>query len=784
MQNLILLITGIFISLFAQSQTILLSDTNWFRKGPFCAHIQSLAMAPSNPDVIYLGTYSVGLYKTNNGGETWTYCSTENLPAYKDTLSYSPTLPCWWYGDYYPIDAIAIHPQDANHLWISTLERGLFESTNGGNSWQKANETLPDTLAVNFININPQNPDDIFLGTGMYFTPGSLQNGGLYRTLDGGNTWNLIESLPHGNTYNITDIKRDPTDNEHLIIGIGSAGEAGFSWGIMESFDDGNSWQEVMYDFPVYDISINPGNTQNIWGVVYTGYLDWWLEFSDDGGQNWSLYEGFEDPYKWVTSMYADADFNLYIERHTEKPDYTFSILKSTDNGASWFEVDKLSDKLSEITRTINLRNTCQAETSNTNNIYFGTYYGVFHSENGGITTQSQNTNLMNSYILDLEVHPNNSDIVYAAGAQGLWKSFGSCRSWERVVIDPVFFTKFNPLQPDTIYYGGRDPMRSYDGGITFQSIRHNIVGTPFDIAIHPVSTNIVYLTSCVDAFVHPLYKSTDYGDSWTLVFVSHNDESYTDILIDPLHPDTVYFGRHRSLNGGLTWEEDALELRIDGIHPQNSNTLFGSSMQGDDIQISYDWGSNFQLMDEYLSGQFPYQNIRNFTIAKDNPEYLFYCTGNDGIHYSNNSGNNWQKFEGLYENRTTEIIPIINENKFYIATHGDGVWVYDTTYTNAIDDNLLEVKDDNCLFVSPNPFTNHTSIIFNMKCSGSANISIYNLQGKLINTLINEYKMKGKYRIIWNGKGLNEKEVMPGLYLIRMQSGRSIHSHKVILLK
>lgn len=784
MKNIYLLISGILLFLYSQSQVVSKNNTYWFRNGPFCADVQSLAMAPSNPDVIYIGTYSAGIYKTYNGGETWKYCSYENIPVYEDTLSYSPSLPCWWFGDFYPIDAIAIDPQNENHLWISSLERGLFESTDGGNTWYKAKESLPDTLAVNIININYQNPDDIVLGTGKYFTPDSIQNGGLYRTLDGGNTWNLIESLPHGKTYNITDIKRYPNENEHIVVGISSAGEAGFSWGIMESFDNGNSWQELMNNFPVYDISINPGNTQNIWGVVYTGYLDWWLEFSDNGGQNWSLYEGFEDPYKWITSMYADEDFNLYIERQTEEPDFSFSILKSSDNGLTWNNVDKLNDKTSD--GTINLRNSCQAEASNTNNIYFGNYYGVFHSESGGISTLEQNTNLMNSYIVDLEIHPRNNDEIYAAGGQGLWKSIDAGHNWERKVIDPVGCTKYNPLYPDTLYYAGRDPMRSYDGGISWQNIRHNIVGTVGDIAINPISTNILYLFTFIDFNIYPLYKSTDYGDSWSLAFVSHNYETFTHILIDFQYPDTVYFGNHRSIDGWLTWEENALGLfRIDGIHTQNSNILYGSTYWtgNNDIQVSYDWGITFQLMDEYLTGQFPNNNIRNFTIANDNPNYLYYCTGNDGIHYSADAGSTWQKFEGDYNSRTTEIIPLLNENKYFIATHGDGVYVYDTTYTNSVFEKPFPNKEKR-LFVSPNPFKGTTTLRYIVKRPGFVNINVYDAQGNKINILLNEYKNTGEFETIWNGKDINGKEVNSGLYLICLQSGRNLYSIKVVLFK
>lgn len=127
-------------------------------------------MAPSTSDVIYIGTYSGGVYKTVDGGETWIYCATEILPQYEDSLNYSPTLPCWYFGDYYPVYDVAVDPEDENHVWIGIQERGLFESTNGGSTWQKANETLPDTLAVNLIMINKQDPDDIMLGTGKSFS--------------------------------------------------------------------------------------------------------------------------------------------------------------------------------------------------------------------------------------------------------------------------------------------------------------------------------------------------------------------------------------------------------------------------------------------------------------------------------------------------------------------------------------------------------------------------------------------------------------------------------------
>ncbi|MCD4789953.1 MAG: T9SS type A sorting domain-containing protein [Bacteroidales bacterium] len=85
---------------------------------------------------------------------------------------------------------------------------------------------------------------------------------------------------------------------------------------------------------------------------------------------------------------------------------------------------------------------------------------------------------------------------------------------------------------------------------------------------------------------------------------------------------------------------------------------------------------------------------------------------------------------------------------------------------------------------IYPNPFKSETTIEFKTEKTQQINISIYNLNGKLIKTLKNEYIKPGEYRTIWNGKGKNGKEVNSGLYLIRLQSGRKIITKAVEYIK
>lgn len=771
-------------------QKNIVNDPFWYRHGPHCAHITALAMAPSNPNVIYIGTFSTGLYKTGNSGETWEFCSTENLPAYEDSLYFSPSQPGWWFGDYYPVNAIAVNPVNENNVWVGTFQNGLLVSYDGGNNWQKAHSSLPDTLKVSIIDINPNNPQDILLGAGIIATAGYPRNGGVYRTIDGGGTWQFIEVVPNDETYFITSIARNPVNQQHIIVGLSGGSDPDFAWGIYETFDDGNTWQEVMNTFPVLDISINPLNTQNLWGIVGTGWLQILLMHSFDGGQTWSLYEGFDNPFRFVLSLYADNDFNLYIERESEDPEYSIThhtIMKSSDFGASWIEIDKLTNKFSGGTiggSAVGLRNRTQASPGNSDIIHFGNYFGNYYSTDGGINTTIRNKNLMNSHINGLAVHPYNQDIVYATSRQGLWKSTDAGLNWETINSEGSGSYVFDPLFPDTMYYGARNPMRSFDGGITYENIRGIVIGAIWGIAIHPVVTNIIYLHASTDTYAHRLYKSTNYGENWELIHVSGNYEDYTKIIIDRVNPDTVYFGRHRSIDAGLTWQENVLPYKIIGVHPYNNHIVYGSQQSpGNDVRVSYDWGNTFHLLDEQLDGLFPSINVRNFKINSDNPDYLYYCTGKQGIRYSNDAGSSWQWLDGSYNKRTTDIIPLPGQNRYYIATHGDGVWVYDTTYTSTTP--ILNKQNYNVdLRVSPNPFNEFIKIGYTVRSAGEVSIVVFDTYGRHIKTLINDFKNTEEYEIIWNGRGKNGKEVNPGLYIVRLFSGWNIHTQKVLYLK
>lgn len=762
-----------FVSVFVISSFFLVCNAQeWTRNGPFSAHVTSLAVAPSDSNVVYIGTLGDGVYKSTDMAESWVKCSTENFPEWSDSLYNSPSLPCWWFGENYPVNDIAVDPFNSEHLWIGFGSKGLYESINGGTNWQKTDPSLPDSLDVDFIHINSGNPDKIFIGAGNhnYVANPPLENGGLYYTEDGGYNWSLVDSVPHGNTYGISCITNVPDNEEHLLVGICSAGENDFSWGLVESIDGGANWNVISNEFSFYDIAVNPNDNQFMWSIIYTNYMDWLSTFSSDGGNTWIV--DWVNTLPWNTGLYADNDFNLYVHE-TSSNEYG-NVKKSIDDGITWTYIDTLCAG-----RAVSLRNRFETNYMNMNNIYFGTYCGTYRSFDGGFKCELKNKNIFNSYIRDIEIHPFNNNIVYAGGYQGLWKSTDGCGSWDQLNDEDVYVIRYDKKYPDTLYYGGQHLKRSYDGGVTFTDIRNGVKGDVVDIKIDPTASNTIYSVSIYGGFL--LYKSTDYGNTWDSIHGCPL-RSYPMVIIDPNNPDTLYFSDSRSINGGDSWES-AFSNEVIAIHPQNSNTIYTSSRNT--LKVSYDWGKTFQVLDTYTNWFTPVPAIGNLVFDNNNPDNMFYCTPNNGIHYTNNAGQNWMVLNGDYEKRTLDVIPLTEENKIYIATHGDGVWRGDNIPLGIEPDLSGIIGNYDLRQNYPNPFNPDTTIRFKINSTENVSLSIYNIRGQLVTKLIDDKILRrGSHVAEWNGKDLYGKEVSSDVYILTLRVGKDYVSKRMLMVK
>ena len=255
--------------------------------GPAVAggRVTSVAGVANDPKLYYLGSAGGGVWKTVNGGATWT-------PLF-DKQSVSS------------IGAVAIDPRNHNVVWVGTGETnprndvswgdGVYKSIDGGKTW--TNVGLTSTRAIASIVIDPRNPDTVIVGAlGDVFADSPER--GVYRTTDGGKTW--TKTLYVGPQSGVSELVATPTAPDVLYAGIWqfqrkpwtftSGGDAD---GIWKSTDDGTTWTRLTgHGLPTgltgrIGLAVAQSNPSRVYALIES--KDGILWRSDDAGASWQL---------------------------------------------------------------------------------------------------------------------------------------------------------------------------------------------------------------------------------------------------------------------------------------------------------------------------------------------------------------------------------------------------------------------------------------------------------------------------------------------------------------
>ncbi len=148
--------------------------------------------------------------------------------------------------------------------------------------------------------------------------------------------------------------------------------------------------------------------------------------YSIDGGYNWNPYPGMTNFWDDILGLYADPDYNLYV---FDDENDSLLLRKSTDHGQTW-----TSHSVPLISSA-----TMAANPPNTQVIYFGVADAPYRSNDGGQSFQIKETNIINTYIYEVDVNRKNTDILYSGGLWGFWKSVNGGNSWMRLLSLPIF---------------------------------------------------------------------------------------------------------------------------------------------------------------------------------------------------------------------------------------------------------------------------------------------------------------------------------------------------------
>jgi len=328
-----LLLAALPLLLFSQQQgDPLLRDLRFRLIGPFRGG-RSVAVAgvPSDPKTYYFGGTGGGVWKTTDAGLSWLPVS----DAFFKTGS---------------VGAIAVAPSDPNTIYVGMGEAcvrgnasngdGVYKSVDAGRTWR--NVGLQQTYHIGAVVVHPKNPDIVYVAAlGHLWGPNAER--GVYRSTDGGQTWKQV--LTRGPDTGAADIAMDPSNPRVLYAGFWEASRkpwrldsGGPNSGIWKTTDGGDTWQDLSHAPGLprgvegrIGVTVSPANTERVWAIVEAA--DGGVFRSDNAGRTWSKQNAENDLRQraWYYShIFADpksAD-TVYVNN--------VGMWKSTDGGRTF----------------------------------------------------------------------------------------------------------------------------------------------------------------------------------------------------------------------------------------------------------------------------------------------------------------------------------------------------------------------------------------------------------------------------------------------------------------
>ena len=647
--------------------------------------IGSIAVAPSNSSVIYVGTgeacirgdvqTGIGIYKSSDGGLTWKH---SGLPLSRH------------------VARIRVHPTDPDIVYAAVLgdvfgpskDRGVYRSGDGGNSWTRSLFVSERAGAVDLA-MDPNDPDILYAAIYQVMrSPWILVSGGkdsgLYKTTDGGESWlEITNGLPGGIKGRI-GITVSPVDTQTIYVNVEALGAGG----VYRSDDAGETFSHVSDDgqlitrpFYYTHIFASPAARES----VYVLNLD--LLMSVDGGKSYE-----------VINNKIHYDFHdLWIN-----PDDPDIMITGTDGGAtitvnggkSWSS--QLNQPTGEIYRMT------------TDNRY---PYRVYGSQQDDWTMSLPSSRTGKRVVEDvyqvgggehgyIAVHPENPDIVYAGNYEGI-------------------ITRYNHRTGDLRNIEAYPQLAE---GVPAIELKYRFqMNAPIRISSH--NPDVIFQVS---QYVH---RSMNEGQSWETISpdLTRNDKSKQGFSGGPITKDhtgvetynTIFAFEESPHQAGLFWvgtDDGLIHLsRDNGVHWENITPPdmpeWGTVNM---IELSaHDPGTAFAPVHRYRLDDFtPYvyrtdDYGKNWTrlplkgipkthfvrVIREDPlrKGLLYLGTEFGLYISYDDGDNWQSFQ-----LNLPVVQIadmaIKDDDLVVATHGRAFWILDDiSQMRDVDRDILE---------------------------------------------------------------------------------------------
>jgi len=559
--------------------------------------------------------------------------------------------------------------------------RGLFKSTNGGQSWIQDTVSFGAQTHFADIVVSPHNSNIVLaaLASGNVYLGSHLSNEGIWKSSDGGQTWS--KTINVNDAY---DVLFHPSDPNIVYAGIGGGhSQSGF----YISNDQGSTWTQTNNGLLSPEsnarmhIDISRTNPNILYAVIYqagtvfTGSTKAYK--SVNGGSSWQQISagtnlGGQYNYGWVDQ----GGYDLCIVVDPTDPNRVLIgnvELHITTNGTNFSPYRPYGGVANGSLAHADYHQLIFAP-SNPDYLYIGCDGGVYLSTDGGTTASSKNTGLAISQFYRVASHPTNPDIIMG-GIQdnGFVRTSDGGNTWNQVIFNDGMEGFFDYANPNIAYASMQMGWlyKSTDGGANFNLLTNTIQGawiTPY--FMHP--TNNTWLYSANKKVLRSINSGTSFPALTTIneqSEISSMDQSKvnsnnmiftTGMGTTPTGMDSVIIVKV-STDEGVNWTDVTGNIPGEVRHitrvvtdPIDANTVYvvrtGLS-PGNKVYKSTDLGQTWIN----ISGNLPDLPCNDLFIHPDNPDTLFLA--NDiGVYMSDDGGNNW-----VYASDGMPFVPVID---------------------------------------------------------------------------------------------------------------------------
>lgn len=648
----------------SSSAAVMATTANWTALGPFgspaggdAGRVQVVRTATNNVNIIYVGTAAGGLWKSTDGGASYS-TSTDLLPSLG-------------------VADIAVSPTNSNVIYIATGDKdagdthstGVMKSTDGGVTFANTGLlwTTSQSRRIYRLLIDPTNANKLIVASSV----------GIYRSLDAGVTWSLSS-----NTY-VYDAEFKPGDPSTVY--------AVTTTGLLKSTDAGVTFSSISIAATMntnrLSLAVTPANPAYVYVLASSnGNAFGGLYRSTNSGANFTTMSTSPNIFDWSTNGSGTGGQGWYDIAIDASPTNANEIVvggvntwRSTNGGTNWTLHTHWTGSGGKPYVHADLHHVYYASGTT---IFLGHDGGVSRTTNGGTNYTTINGNMNIAQIYKLGNSASTAGRI-VTGHQDNGTNLSNGSAWSEIYGGDGMdcFISWNNDNTIVASYVNGDFQRSTNGGANWTNIVSGLSGTAAWVAPivqDPVTPNTFYCG------YSKMFKSTNQGTSWTAMGTT-NMGTLDEIYVAPSNPNIIYASTTgsvwKTINGGTTWSNitsgiptssaQVTDITCDNTNPNNVYVTLSGYASGNKVFGSNNGGAT------WFNHSAGLPNIpANCIIYSKNTAQALYVGTDVGVYYREASMPSWIFYNtGLPNVVIDELEIYYPTSKLRAATYGRGVW-------------------------------------------------------------------------------------------------------------